>query len=107
MQFYRRKKKSRSPLRSGMAIYGPDRYKRHAFCDGKRVARSPLRSKTSTFDPPTPEIVVLHERDERFFSTHDFVREVRHFLARRGSNTAKLDILYERSEGFLSDLPKY
>ena len=54
IEFYRRKKKSRSPLRSGITIYGPDRYKRHAFCDGKRFARSPLSSKTSTFDPDNP-----------------------------------------------------
>ena len=64
-----------------------------------RVRHSRAKRPLST--PPTPEIVVLHERDERFFSTHDFVREVRHFLARRGSNTAKLDILHERYEGFL------
>ena len=64
-----------------------------------RVRHSQAKRPLST--PPTSEIVVLHERDERFFSTHDFVREVRHFLARRGSNTAKLDILHERCEGFL------
>ena len=37
-----------------MTIYGPDRNKRHVFYDGKRVAPSPLSSKTSTFDPPNP-----------------------------------------------------
>ena len=55
MQFYRRKKKSRSPLRSGVAIYGPDRYKRHAFCDRKNAACSHLCSKTSNFHDKGPK----------------------------------------------------
>ena len=58
-------------------------------------------AKRQFLTPLARQTVFSYERDERFFSTHDFVREVRHFLARRGSNTAKLDILHERYEGFL------
>jgi hypothetical protein len=70
--FYRRKKMSRSPLRSGMVIYGPDRDQMHVFCGAKRVARSPLRSQTSVLDTPTPAIVVSCERGEHFFVTLPF-----------------------------------
>ena len=43
-----------------MTIYGPDRYKKYVFYDGKSVARSPLSNKTSTFD----------ERDPKSYKSH-------------------------------------
>ena len=38
-----------------MTIYGPNRYKKYVFYDGKSVARSPLSNKTSTFDERGPK----------------------------------------------------
>ena len=104
LEFYRRKKMSRCPLRSGMTIYGPERYRRHAFCDGKRVARSPLRSETSSFDPPSPTNGGFVREGRAFFlylpfctrgtslfcptwvqhsKTRHFTREVRRFFVKR------------------------
>ena len=50
----------------------------------------PSRTKRPLSTPPAPEIVVLHERDERFFLNVRPSRTKHHFLARSGSNTAKL-----------------
>ena len=50
----------------------------------------PSRTKRPLSTPPAPEIVVLHERDERFFLNVRPSRTKHHFLARSRSNTAKL-----------------
>ena len=90
IEFYRRKKKRRSPLSNGMTIYGPDRNKRHVFYDGKRVAPSPLSSKTSTFDPDNPRNRRFAREGRTFFLNVRPSRTKHHFLARSRSNTAKL-----------------
>ena len=73
-----------------MTIYGPDRNKRHVFYDGKRVARSPLSNKTSTFDPTSPRNRRFAREGRTFFLNVRPSRTKHHFLARSGSNTAKL-----------------
>ena len=55
----------------------------------------PSRAKRPLSTPTTPEIVVLHERDERFFLNVRPSRTKHHFLARSRSNTAKL-VFYTR-----------
>ena len=73
-----------------MTIYGPDRNKRHVFYDGKRVAPSPLSSKTSTFDPDNPRNRRFAREGRTFFLNVRPSRTKHHFLARSRSNTAKL-----------------
>ena len=63
---------------------------RHVFYDGKRVAPSPLSSKTSTFDPDNPRNRRFAREGRTFFLNVRPSRTKHHFLARSRSNTAKL-----------------